>query len=143
MTVQFETLAAGQEIPTFVREGTVQHWGRFAAVEVVHFVGHHFDDEVARQEGFEAAFIMAPLQTSYLHAMLRDWMGGGGRLLSLDIRFRRPLVRGRTLTAGGRITAVRRNQGQVFVDLDVWETDDLGELLAPGTATVVLSAPDR
>jgi acyl dehydratase len=112
-------------------------------VEVVHFTSHHFDDEVARQEGFEAAFIMAPLQTSYLFAMLRDWMGGSGRLLTVGIRFRRPLLRGRTLTAGGRISAVRHDQGQVLVDLQVWERDDLGEMLAPGTATVVLSAPHR
>jgi acyl dehydratase len=113
------------------------HWARYGAVNPVHIVGHHFDDDVARREGFDAAFIMAPLEHAYLHAMLRAWMGGQGRVLSLNIRLRRPLLRGRTLTAGGKVTDVRRQAGEVIVQLEVWETDDLGELLAPGTAEVV------
>jgi hypothetical protein len=49
---------------------------------------------------------------------------------------RRPLLRGRWLTAGGTVTEVRRDADRMLVQLDVWETDDLGELLAPGTADV-------
>lgn len=138
MTLDVRTLAAGVELPTFQREGTLLHWARYAAVNPAHIVGHHLDDEVARSEGFDAAFIMAPLEHAYLHAMLRNWMGQQGRVLSLNIRLRRPLLRGRTLTAGGTVAAVRPERDGVLADLDVWERDDLGELLAPGTAQVVL-----
>ena len=131
-----EALSEGQELPTFQREGTVLHWARYAAVNPTHIVGHHFDDDVARNEGFDAAFIMAPLEHAYLHAMLRLWMGPEGRVRSLNIRLRRPLLRGRTLIAGGTVIAVNRTEEAVVVDLDVWETDDLGVVLAPGTAQV-------
>lgn len=141
MTVDVQKLAAGLELPTFEREGTLLHWARYAAVNPAHIVGHHLDDDVARSEGFDAAFIMAPLEHAYLHAMLRNWMGRQGRVLSLNIRLRRPLLRGRTLTAGGTVTAVRRQHDLVVADLDVWERDDLGELLAPGTAEVALRPP--
>ncbi len=141
MALDLTTIAIGQELPPFEREGTLLHWARYAAVNPVHIVGHHLDDEVARNEGFASAFIMAPLEHAYLHAMLRQWMGRQGRVRSLNIRLRRPLLRGRTLSAGGRVTAVRREGEEVFVDLEVWETDDLGELLAPGTAEVVFPAP--
>ncbi len=143
MALDIDSIAAGHELPTFERKGTLLHWARYAAVNPVHIVGHHLDDEVARQEGFDAAFIMAPLEHAYLHAMLHQWMGAQGRVLSLNIRLRRPLLRGRTLTAGGKVTSVRREDHQVFVDLDVWETDDLGELLAPGTARVVFPVAHR
>jgi hypothetical protein len=136
MALDIESIVEGLELPVFTREGTLLHWVRYAAVNPVHIVGHHLDDEVGRSEGFASAFIMAPLEHAYLHAMLRQWMAGRGRVHRLDIRLRRPLLRGRWLTAGGTVTEVRRDAGRTFVQLDVWETDDLGELLAPGTADV-------
>src|SRR5262245_23906663 len=96
MAVNLEAVAIGDELPTFSREGTLLHWARYAAVNPAHIVGHHLDDDVARYEGFDAAFIMAPLEHAYLHAMLRRWMGPRGRVQSLSIRLRRPLLRGRT-----------------------------------------------
>ena len=137
MALDIDSLAEGLELPTFQREGDLLQWVRYAAVNPVHIVGHHFDDEVARREGFDSAFIMAPLEHAYVHAMLREWMGQQGRVLSANIRLRRPLLRGRTLTAGGTVTAVRRDGSGVLVELATWEKDDLGELLAPGTATVL------
>jgi hypothetical protein len=132
------TPAVGDVLPTYAREGSVLNWARYAAVNPDHIVGHHFEDEVARFEGFDAAFIPAPLEHAYLHTMLRNWMGMRGRILRLDIRLRRPLIRGRTLIAGGTVTAARREADGLHVELDVWERDDLDELLAPGTAEVVL-----
>lgn len=140
MALDIDAIAQGQELPVFEREGSLLHWVRYAAVNPAHIVGHHLDDEVARAEGFDRAFIMAPLEHAYAHAMLRAWMGTQGRVVSLNIRLRRPLLRGRTLTAGGKVAAVHREGGQVFVDLDVWEVDDVGELLAPGSARVVFPA---
>jgi len=137
VALDIDSLAEGLELPTFQREGDLLQWVRYAAVNPVHIVGHHFDDEVARREGFDSAFIMAPLEHAYVHAMLREWMGRQGRVLSANIRLRRPLLRGRSLTAGGTVTAVRRDESGVIVELTTWEKDDLGELLAPGTATVL------
>jgi len=138
MDLDPDEVAVGDELPTYSRPGSVLAWARYGAVNPVHIVGHHFEDEVARREGFDAAFIPAPLEHAYLHTMLRNWMGRSGRVLSLDIRLRRPLIRGRTLTAGGTVTALRRHGDAVSVSLDLWERDDLGELLAPGRAEVEL-----
>lgn len=138
MASHVESLAEGQELPTFEREGTIDHWARYGAVNPRHIAGHHFSDDVARHEGFDAAIIMAPLEHAYLHAMLRAWAGPSGRVRSLNIRLRRPLLRGRTLIAGGIITGVEHTGGTAVVDLEVWEKDDTGELLVPGTAQVVI-----
>jgi acyl dehydratase len=134
------TIAVGDDLPALVREGTVQHWNRFAAVNH-EFAAHHWDDEVAKEEGFPAPFAMAPLLHSYLHTLLRDWMGDAGRIAAVNIRLRSPFLRGRTLTAGGRVTGVRHEEGERLVDLEVWETDDQGTAVATGTATVAF--PDE
>ena len=134
-------LKVGDELPTLTRPGSVLSWARYAAVNPAHIVGHHFEDEVGRFEGFDGAFIMAPLEHAYLHVLLRNWMGSDGRLVRLDIRLRRPLIRGRTMIAGGSVTSINRDEGQLRVELDLWERDDLGELLAPGSAEVVFPLP--
>jgi hypothetical protein len=134
------TLAVGDELPVFERAGSLHHWNRFAAVND-QFADHHMDDEAARSEGFDAAFIMAPLEHAFLHALLRDWMGEEGRIVCCDIRLRSPLLRGRVLSASGRVTEIRHEGDEVFVDLDVWELDDQGTRLVPGTATVAFPAP--
>jgi len=135
--IDVSSVAVGDELPAFERQGTLHHWNRFAAVND-EFADHHMDDEAGRSEGFPASFIMAPLEHAYLHAMLRAWMGDEGRIVALDIRLRSPLLRGRTLTAGGRVTALRHDGDYVVVDLEVWEVDDQGTRLAPGSATVAI-----
>lgn len=143
MTVDPIALQPGYEIPTWEREGTLDHWNRFAAANY-EFAGHHMDDDIGRHEGFEGAFIMAPMSHAYMHAMLREWMGDDGlsRIVNVDVRLKSPLLRGRTLTAGGTVTAVRREGNELLVDLEVWQVDDTGATLGKGTSTVAFSSDD-
>lgn len=139
MSVDPAALAVGQSIPDWVREGRLEHWNRFAAVNY-EFAGHHMDDEVGRHEGFDSAFIMAPFSHAYLHCMLRQWTGDddGARIVSVEMRLKHPLFRGRTMTAGGEITAVRAEGDETVVELSVWQVDDHGVQLGTGTAEVAL-----
>ncbi|MGE0665015.1 MAG: hypothetical protein AB7O49_00540 [Sphingomonadales bacterium] len=133
-------LSVGDRIPPFSREGTVHHWNRFAAVNY-EFAAHHWDDDVARHEGFPAPFAMAPLLHAYLHAMLRDWAGPTACIAAVGIRLRAPFLKGRTMTAGGKITAVREDAGDIHAELELWVDDDTGARLSTGTATVTFPAP--
>ena len=105
MSVDVASLEVGHRTPVWKRDGTLDHWNRFAAANY-EFAGHHMDDEVGRNEGFSGAFIMAPLSHAYLHAMLREWIGAEteARIVTIDIRLRNPLLRGRTMLAGGEVT---------------------------------------
>lgn len=135
--MDLSTVVPGLRLPPFVREGTLHHWNRFAAVNA-EFADHHMDDSVGRDEGFSAAFIMAPLEHAYFHTLLREWIGDAGWILNVDMRLRRPLCRGRVFTATAEVTAVRDDDTGVVVDLDLLAEDDEGVRLAPGSATVVL-----
>src|ERR1700722_14027018 len=117
MGIDPTTIKVGHEIPHWVREGGFEQWNRFAAVSY-QFSAHHMDDEVARQEGFPRAFIMAPFAHAYLHAMLREWVGENGWIETVDMRLKNPIFRGRTLTAGATVTGVRREGDDVVMDLD-------------------------
>jgi hypothetical protein len=143
VSVDLATLEVGYRIPVWEREGTLDHWNRFAAANY-EFAGHHMDDEIGRHEGFNGAFIMAPFAHAYLHAMLRQWMGDDGdtRIMAVDMRLKNPLGRGRTMTAGGTIAGIRREGHEVIVELDIWQVDDEGTQLGKGVATVAFDDPD-
>ena len=127
-------LAVGSEIPAFVRTTGLANWNRFAAVND-EFIPIHMDDDAGKAAGMGAAFGMGNLLWSYLTAMLRDWMGGDGRIVSMACEFRSPNLKGQIVEARGRITAVRGEGRESLVDLDVWAAAG-DTLLAPGTATV-------
>ena len=129
----------GDQLPPFVREGTVAHWNRFAAVNY-EFAAHHWDHEVAKSEGFDAPFAMAPLQLAFFHAMLRDWMGEGGRIVSIAAKLRAPFFKDQTVTATATVVALQSRDGETYVDLELAQVDAAERSIVIGTAQVVLPA---
>ena len=137
---QPQDIKVGDELPTFVRATGFHNWNRYAAVND-EFVPIHMDDEAGKRAGYESAFGMGNLQWAYLHDLLRQWMGDDGRIVRLGCQFRSANVKGQTITAHGRVTAVRDEGNERIVDLDIWTEEQHGKKLAPGTATVALPLP--
>lgn len=130
-------IGVGTVIGPFVRETGLANWNRYAAVNY-EFVPIHMDDDAGRAAGMGAAFGMGNLQISYLHALLREWMGEAGRVNKLQVQFRKPNTKG-TVTASGVVTAVTPSGNDSVVELDVWTENADGSKMAPGTATVTLT----
>jgi acyl dehydratase len=140
MTVDRDTVTVGTELPVFVRTTGFHNWNRYAAVND-EFVPIHMDDDAGRAQGFPGALGMGNLMWSYLHNLVRDWMGDDGRIVKLGCSFRSPNLRGMTVEARGTVTAVRDDNGERLVDLDlvVVDHDNPDTVLVPATATVALA----
>jgi acyl dehydratase len=128
----------GASIGAWVRDTGVASWNRYAAVND-EFVPVHMDDEAGRAAGMPGAFGMGNLQVSYLHGLVREWMGEGGNIQKLAVQFRKPNTKG-VLTATGKITAVSPGEDRTVVDLEVWTENEAGDRLALGSATVIFPA---
>ena len=128
----------GQELPPFVRTVDFANWNRYAAVND-EFVPIHMDDEAGQAAGYPGAFGMGNLQVAYLHLMLRTWMGiDRGRIVQVSCQLRNATLKNETVTAKGRVTAVRPDGDETIVELEVWTEGAAGQPLAPGTAVVAL-----
>ncbi len=135
-----KTVKVGDPVPALTRPGDYQLWNRYAGVNY-EFAGHHMDDAVGHHEGFEAAIGMGPFIHALLHVLLREWVGEDvGRVVKVGMQSRRPWIRGRTLTEGGKVTALRHEGGELIVSVEVWGDNDLGERLVIGEAEVALPA---
>lgn len=124
----------GAELVPLIRETGFPNWNRYAAVNH-EFVPIHMDDEAGKAAGMGGAFGMGNLQWSYLHILLRDWLGEHGRIVSLSCDFRVPNTKG-VVTTKGTITDVKEEGGKKIVTLDVWTENAEGKKMAPGTAVV-------
>lgn len=135
--MSIDKLVVGEHLPVFAREGTVEHWNRFAAVND-EFAPHHWDYAVAEGEGFPAPFAMAPLQLAFFHAMLRAWIGDNGRIVSVSAKLKGPFFKDQLLTASGKVTALGQVDDEMMVDLELTQTDETDRAIAVGSASVAL-----
>ncbi|WP_067673043.1 MaoC family dehydratase [Nocardia miyunensis] len=127
----------GMVIESPHRTSGLAEWNRFAAVND-EFVPIHMDDDAARQAGYSGAIGMGRLQWSYVHNMLREWLDGTGRIVTVRLRFRAPALKDAGFVCRGVVLAVRDTDSERLLDLDIAVVDDEGTVLAPGTATVAI-----
>jgi acyl dehydratase len=132
-------IVPGQELPRFTRTAGLAAWNRYAAVNH-EFVPIHMDPEAGREAGYPGAIGMGFLQWSYLHNVLRAFVGGRGRIVRVACQFRAPALEGAVVTAGGTVRSVEASGDELRVELDLWARDESGRDLAPGSATVVFPA---
>jgi acyl dehydratase len=128
---------AGDVFSSGPRSTGFAEWNRFAAVND-EFVPIHMDDEAGRAAGYPCAISMGRLQWSYVHSMLRTWLAGEGRIVSVAMQFRGAVLKGSAFDIRARVTAVRDEQGEKLIDVDVSIQDADGTVLAPGKATVAV-----
>jgi len=130
-----EDAVPGCELPPLVLTvGEVQMFFFSAAAYNGHRI--HYDHGWATQtEGYPGLVVQGYLQEALLARTVTDWIGSHGRLVEFATQNRGAAYAGQRLTFGGRVTAVR---DQHLADLELSGTNEDGDLLMPGTATVWL-----
>jgi len=133
----FEDVDEGDCLPLFQRYTDLMSFNRFAAVND-EFVYHHMDIDVANSRGQKDVDGMGLLQFSYLHNLLRQWIGEDGDIRRAQIRYRANNGRGDIVSSHGRVIRAYREGGLNLVDVEMWTENQRGETLSPGSATVSL-----
>lgn len=104
--------------------------------------GRFSDPERARRMGLERPIVPGVMSTAMITRVVTDWMGPLGRIVSLDVSFRRPVLQGDRLrclavvTDGGDGALDALSPGVVSLDVSL-ETEG-GERPVQGTALVEL-----
>jgi len=128
-----EDVTVGQEMAPMVKNASRAQLFLFsAATNNPHRI--HYDREYAAVEGHPDVLVHGPLQGAWLSQFVTDWAGSAGRVLSLSWQNRGRAFPERELTFKGRVTAVTDDE----VTLEIWEEDESGAVLMPGTARVRL-----
>jgi acyl dehydratase len=104
----------------------------------------HWDPEFARRSGNPTTFDYGRMRETWLIHLCTDWMGDDAWLWKLECEFRKFNYVGDTQSLGGKITRKYLAEGdRPAVDLEIWASNQRGELTTPGTATVLLPSRER
>jgi len=105
--------------------------------------GRFFDAAKARAAGLERPIVPGPMSAFMLTRLVTDWMGPLGRVLSLDVSYRRPVHHDDRLRCVAVVTDIigdgdYQDTGEGAVHLDVTLENERGEKPVQGTAVVAM-----
>ncbi len=136
----FEDLEVGMELP-------LKNWGPLDTVDIVRFGSAvdnysklHQDYYWCVENGFPVGtLINGPMRQALLASWLDEIAGEGGFLKKMSIQHRGlDYADGRTLTATGKVTAKREEDGLGYVECEIRIENSQGQITCPGTATLIL-----
>lgn len=108
----------------------------YFAETVLPSLGHQ-DPAVAEEIGMPNAYDNGPQRCGWFGHAVTNWMGDAALLHKLSVRLRRPDIFGDTVWIAGTVHRLRRSGGLGVVELQLAATNQLGEPVADGTATVL------
>lgn len=135
--VYFDDVREGAELPPAERHTTTAQLFLFSAVtRNPHRI--HYDKDYAISEEHPDVIVHGPLHGAMLCSFVTGWIGDEGTLKKFGYSNRGRATTSDTLTFRGTVTRKYERDGEPTVELDIWEENQQGEKLAPGTAVVVL-----
>ena len=100
--------------------------------------GRFTDPEGAKKLGFERPIVPGAFSLSKLSKLVTDWAGTGGRVESLDVNFRRPVMHDDNVRVLGLVTDAEDRDGAGIVKVDIYFENERGERPLQGVAVVEL-----
>ncbi len=140
--VRGDSIEFGDEIGPLVKTPTVQQVQAFLLVTMAREgrSGRFTDADAAKREGLPEPILPGTMLLAFLAQLLTDWAGPQGRLLVLDVDFRRLARHGEELKCIGLVTDKRDEDATTVVRLDVFIEDHRGDRPAQGIAEVAIPA---
>ena len=98
----------------------------------------HFDREFALKAGHPDLFVTTGFTQAALVRVITDWMGDEGWLRKLYFELRRQNRPGDVMVCKGRVTGKYIEDGQHYVECEVWAENAREGVTTPGKAWVIL-----
>jgi acyl dehydratase len=108
----------------------------YFAETVLPSLGHQ-DPAVAEEIGMPNAYDNGPQRCGWFAHAVTNWMGDAALLHKLTVRLRRPDIFGDTVWIAGSVSGLREAGEYGLVEVSLSGTNQLGESVATGTATVL------
>ena len=98
----------------------------------------HWDPRVVKKLGYgDHTINQGPLGLSYMVNMLHAWAGPTS-IRRIVMRFPKPVLDRDHINARGRVTAIRKQNGERVADCDIWLHREGTDNPLEGTATVAI-----
>ena len=133
----YEDVVVGSEITPLVKQPTTRQLVMWAGA-VGDYNPIHYDKDFAQSRGLPGVIVHGQLVGAFLGQLITDWIGERGVLRKLSCSYKGMNYPGETLTCRGRVTKKYVQDGQHYVECNLWAENSKEEKTVLGVAIVVL-----
>ena len=144
----YEDVGVGTELPPLAKIATTTMLVKWAGATGA-FDPLHYDEVFAKAHGTGKPSIHGGLERAWLAQLMTDWIGEEGILKKLAcyyIKMDYPRhmktssepEEGETWWCKGKVTTKYEQNGDYYIECEIWVENGKGERIAPGSATVIL-----
>ena len=137
--VSYEDVIVGSEIPTLVKEPTTRQLVMWAGASGDYYP-IHYDKDFAQSKGLTGVIVHGQLVASFLGQLITDWIGEQGSLRKLTCNYRGMNFPGEAIICQGKVSKKYIENGEHFIECNIWAENVKGEKTVTGKATVIIPA---
>lgn len=137
--IYYEDIAVDNEIPSLVKHPTTRQLVRWAGAST-DFYEIHYDKGFAQGNGLPGVIVHGQLSCGFLGQLITDWIGEGGSIKKLTCSYKGMNFPGDALACKGKVTKKYVEDGEHYVESDIWVENPEGERTVLGIAVVTLPA---
>ena len=144
----WEDVEVDSEVTTLPKVATSQMLVKWAGASG-DFNPLHYENAFAASSGVGKPIVHGALKRQWLIQLMTDWIGEEGTLKKFSCQYRAmdypramktmtEAEEGETWQCKGKVTQKYVEDGEHYVDCNIWVENGKGEVTTPGKATVVL-----
>jgi acyl dehydratase len=133
----YEDVVVGSEITPLVKQPTARQLVMWAGA-VGDYNPIHYDKDFAQRRGLPGVIVHGQLVGAFLGQLITDWLGELGVLRKVSCSYKGMNYPGEALTCRGEVTKKYVQDGQHYVECNLWAENSKGEKTVLGMAIVIL-----
>ncbi len=133
----WDDIKVDEELTPLAKIATTQMLVRWAGVSG-DFNPIHYDKDYAQNRGLPGVIVHGQLLGSFLGQLMTDWIGERGVLRKLSCSYKGMNYPGEAVTCKGKVTKKYVQDGQHYVECNLWAENSKEEKTASGMAIVML-----
>lgn len=133
----YEDVVVGSEITPLVKQPTTRQLVMWAGA-VGDYFPIHYDKDFAQSRGLPGVIVHGQLVGAFLGQLITDWIGERGVLRKLSCSYKGMNYPGEAVTCKGKVTKKYVQDGQHYVECNLWAENSKEEKTVLGMAIVML-----
>ena len=135
----YEDIVVGSEITPLVKQPTTRQLVMWAGASGDYYP-IHYDKDFAQSKGLPGVIVHGQLIGCFLGQLLTDWMGEQGSLRKLTCSYKSVNFPGEALICKGKVNKKYVEDGEHYIECNLWVENAKGEKTISGKALVTLPA---
>lgn len=135
----YEDLVVGSEITPLVKQPTTRQLVMWAGASGDYYP-IHYDKDFAQSKGLPGVIVHGQLVGCFLGQLMTDWMGEQGNLRKLTCSYKSVNFPGEALICKGKVNKKYIEDGEHYIECNLWVENAKGEKTISGKALVTLPA---